>query len=132
MNWKAQALPILLNGLPSKSKAAAAAAEASPGTANWRSILPPARSKIVAASPLAQIRQGNYHTPTFLLHGSTDDLVPCRQARRVHEALDAIGVKAGIAIVEGKGHLFDVVGGDGEWDAVRAGFAFLFEVVGLL
>ncbi len=128
MNWHAQALPILLNGLPSKTQAAAAAADADP--TNWNSLPPPTHSKIIAASPLAQIVRGSYRTPTFLLHGSDDDLVPCRQARRVHEALGADGVEAGIAIVEGKGHLFDIFYGDegegGEWEAVKEGYRFLF------
>lgn len=48
----------------------------------------------------------------------------------MHEALGADGVEAGIAIVEGKGHLFDVFHGDegegGEWEAVKEGYRFLF------
>ncbi|RMJ27778.1 Thiolase, domain-containing protein [Aspergillus sp. HF37] len=70
MNWNARTLPVLLKGLPL------------PGT----TVSDPSLEDICAVRPLAQIRSGNYKTPTFLLHGGEDELIPWQQARRTYEA----------------------------------------------
>lgn len=137
MNWKGQALPILLNGLPHRSRAACCGTESK----DWLALPQPPLSEIIPISPLSQIRRGNYDTPTYLLHGKADDLVPWRQALDTHDALIAMGVQSGIEILEGQGHLFDCFltnadrndrkegNGSGEWEAVKRGYEFLFERV---
>ena len=120
MNWKAQTLPVLLSGLKPRS----------PQYQGTSELLPqPSLDSIRAASPLAQIRSGVYRTPTFLIHGTRDDLIPWQQARRTHEALVAGGVESGLRIVEGGVHLFDVCRGfeeDGRArKAVGDGYEFL-------
>ena len=129
MNWKGQTLPILLGGLPSKNKLAAGA-DTDPK--KWSSLDQPSHDKIVAASPLAQILRNNYRTPTFLVHGTADDLIPWQQTQRVHDALVSKGVPAEVLIREGAVHLFDLYRDqDGTaWEAVRKGYEFLFEKVG--
>jgi len=89
MNWRAKTVPFLLHG-PSPSP-------------------PLTKTQIASISPYAQILTGAYRTPTFLIHGRPDDLIPWQQSARTVEALRARGVKAGIEVVEGARHLFDTV-----------------------
>ena len=122
MNWHGQALPVLLNGLPPASKSKGS-------TKNWHSLPQPTHEQIISISPQSQIVRGTYRTPTFLVHGTTDDLIPWTQSQKTHDALVEKGVEAGVAIVEGKKHLFDLyrdVDGKG-WEAVRRGYEFLFK-----
>lgn len=122
MNWKGQALPVLLGGLPSKGKVADADAQ------KWLSLDQPAHEQIISISPYAQVIRGNYRTPTFLIHGTEDDLIPWQQTQKVYDALISQGVPAGVAILEGAPHLFDLYrDGDGKgWQAIREGYQFLF------
>lgn len=87
--------------------------------------------EITAVSPLAQVQQNRYRTPTFIVHPRLDDLIPWQQAQRMHQALKERGVDAELRIVdEGAKHLFDVGKG---WErrhpqgskVVREGFEFL-------
>lgn len=64
MNWKGQALPVLLNGLPSKAQLQSPSKEST-----YYSLPIPSKEDIVSISPASQIRMGNYHVPTFLIHG---------------------------------------------------------------
>ena len=123
MNWKGQALPVLLNGLPSVAQANSK----SDGT-DWKCLPMPPLEKIVAVSPYAQVLRGNYCTPTFLVHGTADDLIPWRQSREFCDELLGKGVRAGIAVPDGRRHLFDLYrDADGVgWAAVMAGYEFLF------
>ena len=127
MNWKAQALPVLLHGLPPKRRAA-------PGQ-NYHALPQPAAERIVAASPRAQIIRGVYRTPTCLVHGTKDDLIPWRQSEGTAQALRERGVDARCEVVDGAVHLFDLYrGGDVDGrgsgaEAVRRGYEFLFERV---
>lgn len=129
MNWKGQALPVLLNGLPSKSTLS----ESESTSRKWLSLSMPENDKIVAASPYSQITRGNYRTPTFLVHGTEDDLIPWQQTQDTHDALVEKGVPAGVEIVEGAVHLFDLYRDpDGRyWQAVKKGYEFLLQHVGL-
>jgi len=107
MNWRPQTVPFLLHG-PSPSP-------------------PPTQAQIASISSYAQILTGAYRTPTFLIHGRPDDLIPWQQSMRTVEALRARGVEAGIEVVEGARHLFDTfpeVGVDFE-PAVRRGYGWL-------
>jgi len=117
MNWRAQTLPFLLTGLPHSQH-----------PTPQIPILPyPSREQIVSISPYAQILRGAYRTPTFLIHGRPDDLIPWQQSMRVHDALRERGVRAGIEIIEGAKHLFDTFpdpGVDTE-EAVGRGYEWL-------
>jgi len=121
MNWKGQALPILLNGLPTK---------ASVGSSNskpYLSLPQPAPEQIIAISPYAQIVRDNYRVPTYLIHGTKDDLIPWQQMQRTHEALRERGVPTGLGLLEDAVHLFDLYSGrkEKEWAVVAQGYKFL-------
>ncbi|KAL3440360.1 hypothetical protein BJX65DRAFT_314881 [Aspergillus insuetus] len=125
MNWKGQFMPVLLRGLPhaeSVSESEAQALLCQPQ---------PPLEEIQRVSPYAQIKKGNYHTPTFIIHGTEDDLIPWTQSMRTIEALKARGVKADILAPQGKIHLFDMYRDpDGSsWEVVKKGYEFLVDVV---
>lgn len=103
MNWKGQALPILLQASKYKKECQATA-----GCYTENLVPQPTQEDIKAISPLAQARAGLYKTPTFMIHGTLDDLIPYQQAQRTHEAIVASGVDAEIRILAGTLHLFDI------------------------
>ena len=125
INWKAQTLPIIIGGLPNKKKLTDSEIQ------KWYGIPQPAIEKIVSVSPLAQIVQGNYHTPTFLIHGTEDDLIPWQQSQRTYNALVEHGVIAGLELVQGAPHICDL-SSDPEaegWKAALKGYDFISSFV---
>lgn len=117
MNWQRQTVSFLLRG-PSYNPS---------DTTTY-----PTKAEIEPISPYAQIIGGAFRTPTFLLHGDADKLVPCPDAVRTVEALKERGIKAEIEVVEGAGHLFDTVpqpAGVVFEPSVTRGFAWLREVI---
>ena len=124
MNWKGQTLPILLNGLPSKAFAATF-----PKSTDYANLPQPSEEQIAFINPLAQVRNGAYRTPTYLIHGTKDDLVPWQQSQQFADALRGRGVQVGAEVVEGKVHLFDLYrDADGSgWESVKKGYEFVFE-----
>ena len=121
MNWKGQALPVLLNGLPSKAASTSIVEQ-------YSSMPQPTLGRIQEISPYAQVLKGTYKTPTYFIHGTEDDLIPWQQAQRMNDSLRERGVEVGISVLEGVEHLFDLVSGiDGEKArAVTEGYEFLF------
>jgi acetyl esterase/lipase len=120
MNWEGKSLPILINGLNRT------------GTTRPKRVTHPSTpsvKQIREVSPLAQIRAGNYKTPTFLIHGTRDDLVPWEASQRTHRTLLENGVPTGLAILEDALHLFDIYPGSKRKPdfvkAVKNGFDFL-------
>jgi acetyl esterase/lipase len=124
MNWKAQMVPILVNGLPTKKTLAGRDAK------SFANMPMPSPEQIAAISPYAQIQRGNYRTPTFIMHGTDDDLVPCSMSRETIAALEAKGVECGIACPEGAKHLFDTFPSEDPTGtgiaAVKEGYEFLW------
>ena len=122
-------VPILINGLPSKKKLRGRSAE------SFTNMPMPSKDQIVSISPYAQIELGNYRTPTFILHGTEDDLVPCQQSRDTIAALMKKGVDCGVGVARGAGHLFDIFDSAdpaGTGDAVvREGYEFLMKHTGM-
>ena len=120
MNWKGQSLPILING---------SRRTGSPTSKGVTEPPTPSIEQIRGVSPRAQIRAGSYKTPTFLIHGTRDDLVPWQQSQRTYEALLEKGVPAELVILEDALHLFDMYpGSKRNADAKKAvidGFSFL-------
>ncbi|KAI0905937.1 BcPKS19, polyketide synthase [Ustulina deusta] len=126
INWKAQTLPVIVGGLPSKNKAGR-----SSGTKNWNALPQPGLDKIVAVSPLAQIRRGTYRTPTFLIHGTADDLIPWEQSQGTYEAMVERNVTAQLALIEGAPHICDLSSDPNSegWKAAVRGYEFLSSYV---
>lgn len=114
MNWKANTTAFLLGGV---------------GNDNNNE---PSASAIASISPMAQIRRGTYRTPTFLIHGRPDDMIPWEQSQRTVDALRAKGVEARLEVVEGARHLFDTFPERGvEFETqVRMGYEWLGGMVG--
>lgn len=101
MNWEGKSLPVLINGLRrSTGESAAMRLVETPS--------PPTIEQIRNISPLAHIRAGHYKTPTFLIHGTNDDHVPWEATKRTYETLVEKSVPAGLALLEGAVHLFDM------------------------
>ena len=126
INWKAQTLPVIIGGLLSKKKAAAASS-----SKDWHALPQPGLDEIIPVSPLAQIVRGNYQTPTFLIHGTADDLIPWEQSQGTYRALVDRGVTAGLVLVEGAPHICDL-SSDPEsegWKAALEGYEFLCSYV---
>ena len=85
-------------------------------------------SQIAKISPLAQVRAGNYRVPTFILHGTEDDVVPASQSVIFDAALREQGVPSGVLVLEGKKHLYDLFlkPGSEEWEkCVLPGYEFI-------
>lgn len=80
----------------------------------------PSPDEIARISPYAHIVSSHYTTPTFLIHGTEDDLIPWQQSQKTFEALKERGVETGIEVLKGAGHLFDLTRDQGGDEGVRA------------
>lgn len=113
-------MPLLLNGIrPPNSKP-------------WST--PPPAHLIAAISPLAHLREGTYTTPTFLIHGTEDEIVPFHTAVAFAGAMRERGNEVGMADVKGARHIHDLnlkEGDKGWWEGVGVGYDFLFRQLGL-
>ncbi|TRX93705.1 hypothetical protein FHL15_005381 [Xylaria flabelliformis] len=128
MNWTGQSLPILLGGLPAPSTSSASSPD-------YKNLPQPNLEHVKVISPLAHVTGSaspGYKTPTFLIHGTKDDLVPWQQSQHFYEMLVQHGVKAKIRVVKGAEHLFDIGKSRLTEDAKRAvedGYKFLLQMV---
>lgn len=140
MNWTAQCLPVLLGATTSQQKLRrckdAATENGKLEPLNGRSMLQfPTKAEIAPISPRAQIVSGAYRTPTYLVHGTADDFIPWEETRDTYSALLERGIPAGVSIVEGGGHIFEMRGipkGDpAVGRAVIAAYRFVLGKVGI-
>ncbi|KAI0442798.1 hypothetical protein F4803DRAFT_575191 [Xylaria telfairii] len=133
MNWTGRHLRVLLNGLQPRTGAIDHRKNST--ESDVTDFLPePSRGQIQAISPLAQIEKGKYSVPTFIVHGTKDDLIPWQQAVRTYDALREQGVPAEIRILDGAVHLFDLyksLENDETANAIRDGYTMLAHYVGL-
>lgn len=93
---------------------------------------PPSPERVAAISPMAQLRAGRYTTPTFLIHGEKDEIVPFHTAVKFADALKGYGVKGGLLAVKGAKHIHDLPlrPGTERWQQeVAPGYEFLFSTV---
>lgn len=93
---------------------------------------PPSPDRVSAISPMAQLRAGNYTTPTFLIHGEEDEIVPFHTAVLFAEALKEYGVKGGLLAVKGAKHIHDLrlKPGAERWQReVAPGYEFLLDIL---
>ena len=89
---------------------------------------------VASISPLSHVREGSYKTPTFLVHGTEDQIVPFHTAQTFLAALKEADVKCGLSIVEGARHIHDFTlrEGDKGWSqGAGIGYEFLFKELGL-
>jgi len=75
---------------------------------------------MVQASPITYVNRGD--PPILTFHGTKDPIVPIKQAKQLHEALQKAGVQQKLVVMEGAGH-----GWEGEQLAktVQEGMQFL-------
>ncbi|KAH8896779.1 beta-ketoacyl synthase [Thozetella sp. PMI_491] len=128
-NWTAQLVPLLVGGLPKGIGAASTAGNAQ----DWAQLPWPNSEAIRAVSPRAQVELGRYRTPTFIVHGERDDLIPCQQSRDMVDALTSRNIEAVLAAPRDAGHAFDLwtdedPSGSG-WEAVREAFEWISDHV---
>ena len=128
MNWKAQTLPVILSGLPCAMEAVADGETAD----DWTTLPQPPVMEIQRCSALAQVKRGNYTTPTFLVHGTADELIPWQQSHRMWRELTDRGIEAGLAMVEDAPHICDTSHNteSADWKAVLQGYDFLAQAAG--
>ncbi len=123
MNWHGQTLPVLFRGLPAADSVPLSQA------AQFNHLEQPPKEDVLRASPYAQIVRGNYKSPTHIVFGTKDDLIPWQQAQRTADALRDAGIEAGLTLVPGQPHLFDLYRDpDGKrWEAILEGYGFLLD-----
>lgn len=123
INWKAQTLPVILNGLPSSSRAA----KEHPNVSDWNALPQPAPGTIRAASPRAHVREGTYSVPTFFIHGTADDLIPWQQTQGTYKTMVENGIESGLVLLDGEPHICDLSSDPASdcWKAVLEGFEFI-------
>ncbi|EPS34779.1 hypothetical protein PDE_09743 [Penicillium oxalicum 114-2] len=126
MNWHGQTLPVLFRGLPAGQTVPRQAA------ADFNRLEQPPREDIIQASPYAQILQGNYKSPTHIVFGTKDDLIPWEQAQRTFDAMQQAGIESGLTIAPGQPHLFDLYRDpDGSrWGYIMEGYKYLLQTLG--
>lgn len=129
MCWYSQTIQILVHGLPHKDSVSAT------DNSDWKYPPPASAEQVQAISPLWQIQQGNYKTPTFIVHGNGDDWLPLSMSERTIEELKRRGVPASLAVPDQCRHAFDLfpVGdplGVG-WAAIEKGYEFICEQLGM-
>ena len=93
---------------------------------------PPSKESIAAVSPLAQVQQGNYTTPTFIIHSTADEIVPYEESVAFVEALDKCGISCGLLTVKGAKHIHDLntEPGSEAWETgVGPGYRFLLKAL---
>lgn len=85
---------------------------------------------MASISPLAQVRAGHYAVPTYIAHGTKDEVAPFAAAERFVDAMNLTdtAIPCEFLAVPGARHLFDlgVEEGTGDFDnLVAPGYDFL-------
>lgn len=126
MNWKAETLPVLLHGLRRSPEG--------PAISSSPALPFPSLPQIQAVSPFSQISKGAYRSPTFIVHGTQDDLIPWEQAERTYRGLVEHGIETDLRLIKDAVHLFDIFSGyESNAEAAQAvwdGYCFLQKHVG--
>ncbi|OTA01506.1 PKS protein [Trichoderma parareesei] len=94
----------------------------------------PEPERVTAISPLAQVRLGTYRTPTFVIIGDEDEVVPFHSSVDFVDALRKQGIRHGFIPVPGQQHIFDLTLAPGmaKWEEwVAPGYKFLFDILGI-
>jgi acetyl esterase/lipase len=123
INWKAQTLPVILNGLPNRKTATSKF----PEVQDWNALPQPSLETIQAASPRAHVLRGTYKIPTFFIHGTADDLIPWQQTQRTYETMRDSGIETNVVLIKDGPHICDLSSDPNSegWKAVLKGYEFL-------
>jgi dipeptidyl aminopeptidase/acylaminoacyl peptidase len=112
-------LNIMLNGLTSDG--------------SW--MRQPSPERVAYISPMAQVRSGTYNTPTFIIHGERDEIVPVRTAVKFVNALEKHNIEHGFLLIPNVKHIHDLnlKPGMEEWyTQVEPGYNFLLKALEIL
>lgn len=93
------------------------------------------QAMIDAINPIAQVRSGKYEIPTFMIHGTDDEVVPSGMSVAFHEALKGRGIDSGLLLVDRAKHIHDLdcEPGSEMWDlGVGPGYDFLLKQLGVI
>ncbi len=96
--------------------------------------IPPSPERVASISPLARLCAGQYTVPTFIIHGTKDEVAPFVAAKRFATEMGRRGVFHGFLPLHGMPHLFDLrlrEGSDKWEEMVAPGYQFLLEVLNL-
>jgi hypothetical protein len=122
MNWKAQSVPVLIRSLPHMNSVSA------DDKTDWKALPKPPIERVRECSPYWHILQGDYRTPTFMVHGNIDDWIPYQMTQKTIAALQERGVSSGIIIADQCGHAFDLFPKEDRlgvgWSAIEAAYDF--------
>ncbi|KAF2152735.1 hypothetical protein K461DRAFT_225874 [Myriangium duriaei CBS 260.36] len=125
MNWTGQSVNVLIRGLPSKSRLDPS------DTTDWKHLPPPPVEEVRKCSPYYHILQGDYTTPTFMVHGNCDDWIPYQMTEKTVQALREKGVPTGILIPDQCGHAFDLFPQEDKlgvgWECIEKAYDFAEE-----
>ncbi|KAL7916732.1 putative polyketide synthase [Trichoderma velutinum] len=102
--------------------------------ADGNTLEAPDPERVAAISPLAQVQKGNYRTPTFIIIGDEDEIVPFHTSMNFVDALKKQGIKNGFIPIAGQRHIYDLAltPGMAKWeDWVAPGYKFLFDILGI-
>ncbi|KAI4177502.1 MAG: hypothetical protein LQ343_000483 [Gyalolechia ehrenbergii] len=122
-----RSLSILLHGLPEETKETETNSSEAQGPIISKELLD-------AINPIAQVRKDKYKVPTFSIHGSEDEVLPCGMSVAFHHALRERGVDGRVLVVDGARHLHDLgveVGSQGWEKGVGDGYEWLLEQLGV-
>lgn len=92
----------------------------------------PSSEAIGAICPLARLKAGEFDVPTYVIHGTADEVAPFAGAERFVAEMKARGVKCGFSKVFGGKHVhdLDIEPDDEAWlEQVGLGYRFLFDAV---
>lgn len=124
MSQQGITLPVLINGLAKFREH---------GELDALLVKPPP-SVVASVSPLARARAGQYAVPTFIAHGTKDEIAPFAAAElfvaAVHSKTPAVACE--LLAVPGARHSFDLKLEEGspEWDrSVAPGYDFLYKAI---
>ncbi|KAL1877487.1 Type I Iterative PKS [Diaporthe australafricana] len=118
-------LPLMLNGLPTVGESVVD--DRTTGSSAFPEVDP---AKVAAISPLAHVMNGTYVVPTFLVHGTEDELIPYDSARHFVGALRRTGVDCGLLTIPGARHIhdMDIKPGTIKWEGeVAPAYEFLMK-----
>lgn len=117
MNKALKFVPFLLNGFAAET----------PAGSN------PDPERVAEISPMAQVRRGNCKTPTFVIHGEKDEMMPEIMAVEFGKALKELGVESEVLIVPGAKRMYDLSvkpAKKGWEDSILSGYEFSFKALG--
>lgn len=90
----------------------------------------PHAEKVADISPMAHVRRGTYKTPTFIIHGEQDEIVPFHTSKKFVDELRRRGVQCGLLPVKNAKHIHDLKLQPGmeKWEMqVAPGYQFLLD-----